>query len=104
MAEAEGDRSRMIEEIEKLELDKLEVQAENKRVIEENRDLLEQLEGLNKAIAESDVHVKSLTTALEKTQSEVRRLAVSASRVAQLEEQLSQMEIEQSQLHEKLAI
>ncbi|PGH14574.1 hypothetical protein AJ80_05894 [Polytolypa hystricis UAMH7299] len=101
-AEAEQDRNLLATEIDALERDKREVQAENARIIEENRGLLEQLEGLNEAIAESDAKIKSLTATLESTQLEVRRLAVSASRVAHLEAQIRDMETEQAELHEKL--
>jgi hypothetical protein len=104
MADAEEDRGRLLMDIEKLELAKKEVEEENARVIQENRDLLEQLEGLNKSIIESDAEVKTLTTKLESTQLEVRKLNVSVSRVTQLEEQLDVIEKEQSQLQEKLIL
>lgn len=104
MADAEQDRGRLLMEIEKLELAKKEAEEENARIIKENRDLLEQLEGLNKSIIDSDTQIKSLTTKLESTQLQVRKLHVSTARVAQLEEQLEIIEKEQSQLQEKLIV
>lgn len=104
MVDAEQDRTVMTAEIERLERDKQAVQAENVRIIEENRGLLEHLEQLNDAVAESDARIKSLTATLESTQLEARKLMVSSSRVAQMESQIRDMETEQAQLHEKLAV
>ncbi|RAL08648.1 uncharacterized protein BO97DRAFT_408179 [Aspergillus homomorphus CBS 101889] len=102
MAEAEQDRRHLLLNIENLEREKREVQAENARIIEENRDLLEQLEGLNRAVADSDTHAKSLTSRLENTEIELRKLTMSAARAADLEAQLAHMELEQSRLQESL--
>ncbi|KGO77151.1 hypothetical protein PITC_023930 [Penicillium italicum] len=103
MAEAEEDRNRLVDSIDALEREKQEAQAENARIIEENRSLLEQLDSLNQAVAESDNHVKFLTVTLEKTESELRRLTAAAMRAAELETQLAVMEAEQSKLQESLA-
>ena len=102
MAEAEEDRHRLVSSIDDLEREKQQVQAENARIIEENRSLLEQLDSLNQAVAESDDHVKSLTVTLENTESELQRLTVAATRAAELEAQLALMETEQSKLQESL--
>lgn len=102
MAEAEEDRHRLVGSIEDLEREKQQVQAENARIIEENRSLLEQLDSLNQAVTESDNHVKSLTVTLEKTESDLRRLTVAATRAVELEAQLALMETEQSKLQESL--
>ncbi|KAJ5951734.1 uncharacterized protein N7479_010147 [Penicillium vulpinum] len=102
MAEAEEDRHRLISNIDDLEREKQRFQAENARIIEENRSLLEQLDSLNQAVAESDDHVKSLTVTLENTEAELRRLTVAATRAAELEAQLALMETEQSKLQESL--
>jgi cell division septum initiation protein DivIVA len=102
MAEAEEDRHRLVGSIDDLEREKQEVQAENARIVEENRSLLEQLDSLNQAVAESDDHIKSLTRTLENTESELRRLTVAATRAAELEAQLALMETEQSRLQESL--
>ncbi|KAJ5810580.1 uncharacterized protein N7503_002798 [Penicillium pulvis] len=102
MAEAEEDRQRLVDNVDLLEREKREVQAENARIIEENRSLLEQLDGLNKNVAESDDHIQSLTLTLERTQAELRRLTVAASRAGELEMQLAIIESEQSKLQESL--
>lgn len=102
MAEADEDRQRFLTSIDGLEREKRHALAENARIVEENRGLLDQLDGLNQALADSDAHVKTLTATLEKTDAELRKLTVSAARVADLEEQLSLMESEQSKLHETL--
>lgn len=104
MAEAEEDRRRLLANIENLEREKRQVEAENARIIEENRGLLEQLDGLNKAVAESDAHAKSLAAALDRTETELRKVTMSAARAAELEVQLAQMEAEQSRLQETLQV
>ncbi|KNG90300.1 hypothetical protein ANOM_001822 [Aspergillus nomiae NRRL 13137] len=102
MAEAEEDRHRFLTSIENLEREKREVQVENARIIEENRGLLEQLDILNKAVADADSHAKSLEVRLENSEAELRKVTVSATRAADLDAQLVQMENEQSRLHESL--
>ncbi|KAL5334836.1 hypothetical protein BJX70DRAFT_391080 [Aspergillus crustosus] len=104
MSEAEEDRHRLLASIENLEREKRQVQTENARIIEENRSLLEQLDGLNKAVADSDSHVQTLTAALESSEAELRHLTVSAARAADLEAQLAHMEAEQSKLQESLLV
>ncbi|OQD83129.1 hypothetical protein PENANT_c018G09110 [Penicillium antarcticum] len=104
MAEAEEDRHRLVASIDDLEREKQEVQAQNARIIEENRSLLEQLDSLNRAVAESDSYAKTLTSNLENTQTEVRRLTAAAARAADLEAQLALMETEQSKLQESLLL
>ena len=102
MAEAEQERTRMTASIEKLEQDKRDLEAANTRMIEQNRDLLDQLEGLNSSVAESDIHIKSLSATLTSAQYEVRRLTVLASRTTQLEAQLAALESEQARLQHEL--
>ncbi|KAE8387216.1 hypothetical protein BDV23DRAFT_174879 [Aspergillus alliaceus] len=102
MAEAEEDRHRLLTSIENLEREKREAQAENARIIEENRGLLEQLDALNKAVADSDSHAKSLEARLESSEAELRTVTASAARAAHLEAQLVEMEAEQSKLHNSL--
>ncbi|KAJ5109738.1 hypothetical protein N7532_002383 [Penicillium argentinense] len=102
IAEAEEDRQRLVDSLEAMEREKRGVQAENARIVEENRLLLEQLEGLNKSVAESDERVESLTLTLESTQAELRRVTVAASRAAELEAQLAILESEQVRMQESL--
>ncbi|KAJ5632163.1 hypothetical protein N7490_008502 [Penicillium lividum] len=102
IAEAEEDRQRLLENVDSLELEKRQIKAENARVIEENRCLLEQLDGLNQAAVESDDQIKSLSLTLERTEAEVRRLTVAASRAEELEMQLAIIETEQLKLQDSL--
>ncbi|KAL4917093.1 hypothetical protein BDW62DRAFT_211450 [Aspergillus aurantiobrunneus] len=104
MAEAEADRHRLLSSIETLEREKRQVEAENARIVEENRGLLDELEGLNKAVADSDSYAKTLAAALESSEAEVRRLTASAARAVDLEAQLAHMEAEQSKLQESLLV
>ncbi|PBP20436.1 hypothetical protein BUE80_DR008826 [Diplocarpon rosae] len=98
MYDAEQDRLEMGIKIEKLEADKRLLEDENARSIEENRGLLDQLEGLNETVAESETHVKSLEATLYSTRQELRRLELLASRTHNLELQLSALEQEQDLL------
>lgn len=102
VADAEADRSRMLAEMERLERDKQEMQSVNARIVEENRHLLEQLEGLNNAVATSDGEIRNLSDRLQQTQLEMRALAASAARAAELELQLNAMEAEQMELQQLL--
>lgn len=89
MADAERTRQEMGLRIEQLETDKKDLEAENARTVEENRALLDQLEGMNSTIADSETHVKSLEATLETTQQELHRLEVLAARAQTLEIQLA---------------
>lgn len=102
MAEAEEDRLRLVSSIETLEREKRQVETENARIVEENRNMLDELEGLNKAVTDSDSYTKTLTASLESNEAELRRLTASAARAADLEVQLAHMEAEQSKLQESL--
>ncbi|EFR03050.1 hypothetical protein MGYG_06048 [Nannizzia gypsea CBS 118893] len=102
--EAESTRDRMTAEMEKLQTSKKETEAENARIVEENRGLLDQLEKLNQLLIESDAQVRTLTTTLQSTQLEVRRLSSSTKRVEQLEEQLLELENEQAKLEDTLIL
>ncbi|KAL8766042.1 MAG: hypothetical protein Q9209_007071 [Squamulea sp. 1 TL-2023] len=101
--EAEAERRRMAASIENLECDKKELEAANTRIIEENRNLLDQLEDLNNTVSTSDTHIQSLNTTLQSTREELNRLNALAARTSQLETQLFSMESEQASLHKKLA-
>jgi len=103
MAEAEEERNRMAANINKLETDKKQLEVANAQAIDENRVLLGQLEDLNDTVTESDTHIKSLTTTLQFTRHELQRITILAGRTAQLEAQLSTLEIEQAQLQQELA-
>ncbi|KAL4975915.1 hypothetical protein BDW66DRAFT_160022 [Aspergillus desertorum] len=102
MAEAEEDRRRLLASIETLEREKRQIEAENARVVEENRNLLDELDGLNKAVADSDSYARTLAIRLERNEAELRTLTASAARAADLEAQLAHMEAEQTKLQESL--
>jgi hypothetical protein len=95
MVDAERDRLEMSGRVDKLENDKKELEAQNAKTVEENRDLLHQLEGLNITVSESEAHIKALEATLQSTHYELRRLEALAARTQDLETQLSALEQEQ---------
>lgn len=104
MVDAERDRLEMSAKIEKLETDKRELEAENAKTIQENRGLLDQLEGMTGSVAESEAHVKALEATLQSTHQELRRLEGLASRTHDLEVQLAALEQEQELLQRTIAM
>ncbi|KAH8601971.1 hypothetical protein B0O99DRAFT_607854 [Bisporella sp. PMI_857] len=102
MVDAERDRVEMSAKIEKLELDKKELEAKNAKTIEENRGLLDQLEGLNTTVTESEAHIKALEATLQSTHQELRRLECLASRTHDLEAQMAALEQEQEVLQKTI--
>lgn len=102
MTEAEDDRRRLLSSIDALERERHDVHAENARIAQENRALVDELDVLNSSLADSDAQVNSLTVALEHTEAELRSVSVAAARAAGLEAQLVQMETEQARMQENL--
>lgn len=102
MVDAERDRLEMSAKIEKLETDKRQLEAENAKTIQENRGLLDQLEGLNGTVTESEAHIKALEATLQSTHQELRRLEGLASRTYDLEVQLAALEQEQDVLQKTI--
>lgn len=102
MADAERNRLDLTARIERLEMEKHELEAENAAKIKENRDLLDQLEALNTTVAESDTTIKALEASLLSSQQSVRRLESAADRAAEAERHLVILENEQEHLHELL--
>lgn len=98
VADSERERRQMAETIEVLEKEKLELEQRNAQTIKENRDLLDQLEQLNDAVATSDAQVKALTDTLHSTEEEIQRLSSLAARTQSLEQQLIELEREQASL------
>lgn len=96
IADSERERKAMAEHIETLETEKQALEKRNATVIEENRNLLDQLEALNSAVADSDAHVVSLQATLQSTQQELHKLSQLAARTEWLERQLSDYEREQT--------
>jgi hypothetical protein len=103
MLEAEDERLTMSACISKLETDKRELEAANAKTIQENRDLWDQLEDIHNTVANSDVHIESLTATLQSTRGELEKLTVLAGRATAFESQLSAMESEQAVLQQELA-
>ena len=102
VAEAEEDRRQMVASMDELEKDKKELEIANVTMIEENRDLLDQLEDLNTTVSKSDAYIHSLATTLKSTRHEIERLTTVAARSNDLEAQLLAMETEQSDLQDEL--
>jgi DNA repair exonuclease SbcCD ATPase subunit len=92
VSEAEKDRRRMMDKITSLEQQNLELEGSNKRTIQENRDLLDQLEALNGAVKDSQAKVQSLTEVLNSTEYELERMAGLTARAEKLHMQLAQLE------------
>ncbi|MCJ1373977.1 hypothetical protein MMC20_005207 [Loxospora ochrophaea] len=102
MADAEQERLKMASNIDRLELEKQNLEAVNARTIEESRNLLDQLEGLSNAVSESDTHIQSLNETLLSTQLELQRLTVLAARTSQLEADLLSIETQNANLQHQL--
>lgn len=102
VASAEEERRQMAANIERLEEEKKGLEVANAEIIEENRNLLDDLEGINNSLSSSDAQIQSLTSALDLTRDEIERLQVLAARSSRLEAQLLQMETEQSRLQNQL--
>ena len=80
IADSERERKAMTAHIETLEVEKLRLEKRNATVIEENRNLLDQLEAVNNAVTESDAHVVHLQATLQSTQQELQKLAQLAAK------------------------
>lgn len=102
IADSEKERKAMTAHIEMLETEKKELEQRNATAIEENRNLLDQLENLNGAVAESDTQVTNLQATLRSTQQELQKLAYLAARTEKLEQQLAEFEREQHSWHSTL--
>ena len=100
MAEAEEERRKMGNTIDRLERDKKELQISNARTIEENKYLLDQLEQLNNSVSDSDAQILMLNATLDSTREEMNKLAILAAQTSQLEAQVCAMEDE----HERLLL
>ena len=101
--ESSQERARLLSAMDVLEKNKEALEASNARIIEENRNLLDQLEEMNSAVADSDIHISSLKTTLESTQSELQRLNSLAHKATQLEMELTSLESERAKLDVELA-
>ncbi|OLN86308.1 hypothetical protein CCHL11_09368 [Colletotrichum chlorophyti] len=102
MADAERDRLSLTSRIEQLENEKVELQAENARTVEENRSLLDQLEMLNNTVQDSDIRIQTLEATLLSSHQAVRRLEGAAARAAEMERHIALLEQEQLRLQNTL--
>jgi hypothetical protein len=94
MADAEKERIEMMAQIEELESQKHGLQKTNENLVTENRTLLDQLEAINTAVAESDTQVTNLQATLQSAQQEMQRLSQLAAKTERLEQQLATFERE----------
>ncbi|KAK1998410.1 hypothetical protein LX36DRAFT_576343 [Colletotrichum falcatum] len=102
MADAERDRLSLSTRIEQLESEKMELQAENARTVEENRTLLDQLEMLNTTVQDSDIRIQTLEATLLSSHQAVRRFEGAAARAAEMERHIALLEQEQLRLQNTL--
>ncbi|EFQ34075.1 hypothetical protein CGRA01v4_12135 [Colletotrichum graminicola] len=102
MADAERDRMSLTTRIEQLESEKVELQAENARTVEENRSLLDQLEMLNTTVQDADIRIQTLEATLLSSHQAVRRLEGAAARAAEMERHIALLEQEQLRLQNTL--
>lgn len=102
VADSERERKQMLSTIETLEREKLELETKNAQTIKANRDLLDRLEQLNEAVTTSDAHIQALGATLRSTEDELERLTSLAARTQLLEQQLLDLEREQSQLQVRM--
>src|SRR5690349_14476490 len=94
VAGSERERRQMMDTIERLEGEKLALEAKNAQTIKANRDLLDQLEQLNESICGSDAQIQALQDTLRSTEEELQRLSSLAARTQLLEAQLFDLERE----------
>jgi hypothetical protein len=102
VADSERERKQMLATIDGLEKEKMALEAKNAQAIKANRELLDQLEVLNEAVATSDAQVQALTDTLHSTEEELQRLSALTTRTQILERQLIDLEFEQSQIQNSL--
>lgn len=102
VAEAENSKWEMNQRIDYLEKNKKELEDENARILQESRDLLDQLEHLNTSTLDSQAHIESLEATLHSTNLELRRLEGLANRAQELEIQIIELEREQHELSQTL--
>jgi hypothetical protein len=104
MADAEKERKEMMLQIEELESQKHGLQKTNESLVTENRTLLDHLESINNAVAESDTQVTNLQATLQSAQQEMQRLSQLAAKTERLEQQLADFEREHEACQAGLSI
>lgn len=102
MFDAEAERASMAAYIERLEVEKRELENGNAKNIEENRRLLERLESLKHAAIKSESTIRKMEATLESAQEETERLTRLACRAQHFENQITEMEKEHIELQRQL--
>lgn len=104
VAGAENERSRMRDAISRFERTNKELESTNTRLRDENRRLEDHIDDINVAAMESESQIKTLETSLNSTQHELKRWKHRGTLTESLEEQLLQLETEQSNVQSELVI
>lgn len=102
VAEAERDRQRLDKQVSALEARLIELDDNNKRLVDDNAILSSKLDQKRVVVAQSDVQIHSLTTILEAAQQEIQNLSGLASRTEQLQARIVRFETDRSQLQDDL--
>lgn len=102
IADAEAERNRMSAHISSLEISNQELASRNASLQDENRMLTDQVDDVNKAVADAEGHVKSLEATLQSTRRELDRVNRITQRTEDLELQLLDCERQQAQLQATL--
>lgn len=102
VTESQLEHERLTNYVNQLETERNSLQAANQKIVEENRELLNQLESANTSLKESDERVKSLETLLRDCEDEVRKLNGLSRRTEELELKMLDLERERITLSEKV--
>jgi hypothetical protein len=94
VSESQQEHQRLTAYISELERERAHLQTTNGKIVEENRQLLNQLEVANTSLKDSDSHVKSLEALLRDCEVESRRLNGLSRRTEELEFQILELEKE----------
>ncbi|OCT50039.1 hypothetical protein CLCR_06704 [Cladophialophora carrionii] len=94
VSESQQEHQRLTAYINDLERERTHLQTANEKIVEENRQLLNQLEVANTSLQDSDSHVRSLEALLRDCEVECRRLNGLNRRTEELELQILELEKE----------
>lgn len=94
VSESQLEHERLTTYINDLEKERDSLQSANAKIVEENRELLDQLEFANTSLKDSDSHVKKLEALLRDCEAEVQKLNGASRRAEELELRILDMEKE----------
>ncbi|EXJ62009.1 hypothetical protein A1O7_02441 [Cladophialophora yegresii CBS 114405] len=94
VSESQQEHQRLTAYINDLERERTHLQTANEKIVEENRQLLNQLEVANTSLQDSDSHVRSLEALLRDCEVEYKRLNGLNRRTEELELQILELENE----------